>query len=132
MPSNIPLTPGARAHALNLTNDFDYKLKSIAGLIAEDAGADEVVVPHIAEAYTTLRRCGLRSPGKLLWRSDVWIAVGGILVGISPSISSLAFGFIPAGEPSPVAFGLFVCVIPIVAAVAGTSLLAAGVVRLHR
>lgn len=100
--SETPLTTEARAYANKVREQFEKNLKTIAEEIADSQSAEAVLVPHVDEAFLTLKRAGLRTPGavpRFYQRSDFWVGIGTFLIGLSLTISSFARDVLESTSP---------------------------------
>ena len=98
--SSLPkLSSEGRAEAKRIIDEFDANLKGISAHIASDAGASKIIEPDIRQAHSTLRECALtiRKPLAFYQRADFKVGVGSILIGLAPTVASVAKDVMESG-----------------------------------
>lgn len=126
-----PLTSKAREQSTNIVAHFECHLLGVAETIASNHAAENVLVPHVNEALLTIKRTGLEPQAaiKLTQKPEFRITLGGILLGLAPSVSSFAKDIIQSyGEldASPYAFWTWMISIPLALGFIGLGLTIAG------
>ena len=126
-----PLTDGAHQEAASLVAQYERNLKDVARLIASEQAADTVIVPHIKDAHASLRKWGLGpEPNPPDWwnKPDNQAAIGGVVLGLAPTIGYIAKDVISADGSSlfadhPWSAAAFVVLIPVLIGAVGMAAL---------
>ena len=132
-PPSVPSTPAddstpqlgplARARAIALAQTFQADLVAVSQTVARHGGFNFIDEPHVNEAMATLRRAGLRRAMWFWQRPDFRVGIGGVLLGLGPTVSSVAKDVIQSLEGGvdkhPWAMWTFMISLPFVVCLAG-------------
>ena len=84
------MAPDARDDLNNIANQFRIDVKEVAERIAINDGHGIVSTRHVEESLIVLRRSGLqRDSRRLFQKPETRIAIGALLIGFAPTISSI-------------------------------------------